>query len=49
MRNFQDILESRKRSFIIVFSISMAVPLNIALQKLVFYRQSRHNTLDSRL
>ena len=29
MRDFQDAFETRKRSFIIAFSICMTVPLNI--------------------
>ena len=33
MRNFQDTFETRKRSFISTFSISMTVPLNFPMSK----------------
>ena len=37
MRNFQDTLETRKRSFISDFSICMTVPLNKYLEFLQFF------------
>ena len=44
MRNFQDTLETRKRSFISTLSICMAVPLGVSSMacKCAFYRPEQN-------